>query len=107
MRRLWFGLSAGAAGLMLLSAAPPARADEGSSGAGQQGDKQEEQQIEAQFAKTPDLQNNRIDVKVDDGIAVLEGTVDSQREKKEAQQLAHVDGILGVNNRLQVRGAGK
>jgi hypothetical protein len=44
---------------------------------------------------------------VDDGIAVLEGTVDSQREKKEAQQLAHVDGILGVNNRLEVRGAGK
>jgi len=50
---------------------------------------------------------HRIDVHVDDGIAVLEGTVDSKQEKKEAQQLAHVDGILGVNNRLAVRGAGK
>ena len=44
---------------------------------------------------------------VDDGIAVLEGTVDSTREKKEAQRLAHVDGILGVSNRLHVRGAAK
>jgi osmotically-inducible protein OsmY len=105
MRRLWFGLSVGAAGLMLLGAA--ARADESSVGAETQADKNEEQQIRAQFAKTPDLENNRIDVKVDDGIAVLEGTVDSQREKKEAQRLAHVEGILGVNNRLQVRGAGK
>jgi hypothetical protein len=38
---------------------------------------------------------------------VLEGTVDSQKEKKEAQQLAHVDGILGVNNRLEVRVSAK
>jgi hypothetical protein len=44
---------------------------------------------------------------VDDGIAVLEGTVDSEREKKEAQRLAHVEGVLGVNNRLHVRGTGK
>jgi len=38
---------------------------------------------------------------------VLEGTVDSQREKKEATSLANVDGILGVNNRLHVRGPEK
>jgi osmotically-inducible protein OsmY len=82
---------------------PRAVADESSTGA----DRKEEQQIQAQFQKAPDLENNHIAVTVDDGIAVLEGTVDSQREKKEAQQLAHVDGILGVNNRLQVRGAGK
>jgi osmotically-inducible protein OsmY len=70
-------------------------------------DAKQEQQIQAQFQKAPDLKNNHIKVEIDDGIAVLEGTVDSQREKKEAQQLAHVDGILGVNNRLEVRGAGK
>jgi osmotically-inducible protein OsmY len=69
-------------------------------------DRQEEQ-IRAKLATAPDLKNNRIDVDVDDGIAVLEGTVDSQREKKEATQLAHVEGVLGVNNRLHVRGAGK
>jgi len=70
-------------------------------------DAQEEQQIRRELKKAPGLDNNRITVKVDDGIAVLEGTVDSRQEKKEAQQCAHVDGILGVNNRLQVRGAGK
>jgi osmotically-inducible protein OsmY len=88
---------------MLAGTGRLAVADESSSAA----DKQEVRQIQAQFAKTPDLKNNHIQVTVDDGIAVLEGTVDTPREKKEAQQLAHVDGILGVNNRLQVSGAGK
>src|SRR5262245_33100183 len=101
MRRMWFALST--AGLIVAGAGAMALADEGSTAA----DRQEEQQIRAQFEKTPDLKNNRIDVHVDDGIAVLEGTVDSKAEKKEAQQLAHVDGILGVNNRLTVRGGGK
>jgi len=103
MRRSWFGLSLGTAGLILVATSSRAVADESSTGA----DKQEEQQIRTQLQKAPDLKNNRIEVSVDDGIAVLEGTVDSAREKKEAQQMAHVDGILGVNNRLQVRSAGK
>jgi osmotically-inducible protein OsmY len=103
MRRCWFGLSLGAAGLILMGTGSRAVADESSTGA----DKQEEQQIRTQLQKAADLKNDRITVSVDDGIAVLEGTVDSEREKKEAQQLAHVDGILGVNNRLQVRGTGK
>ena len=67
----------------------------------------QEEDIRACFQQTPDLKNDRIDVKVDDGIAVLEGTVDTAKEKKEAQKLAHVDGILGVNNRLKVSGAKK
>jgi len=103
MGRILFRLSLGMAGLMLAGTGRMAIADESSSAA----DKQEVQQIQAQFAKTPDLENNHIRVTVDDGIAVLEGSVDTRAEKKEAQQLAHVDGILGVNNRLQVRGAGK
>jgi osmotically-inducible protein OsmY len=101
MTRIWFALSVAAAGLIL--GGSRAIADESSAAA----DAQQKQEIQAEFHKTPDLKNDRIAVKVDDGIAVLEGTVDSEREKKEAQQCAHVDGILGVNNRLHVRGAGK
>ena len=103
MRRFWFGLSVATAALILAGASPRAVADDSSAAA----DAKQEQQIQAQLRKAPDLKNNRIAVTVDDGIAVLEGTVDSEREKKEAQQVAHVDGILGVNNRLEVRGAAK
>lgn len=106
MRR-WFALFTATTGvvfgLTLGVATPRALADESSAG---DEDKQE-QQIRTKLEDAPDLKNNRIDVDVDDGIAVLEGTVDSKREKKEATQLAHVDGILGVNNRLVVRGAAK
>src|SRR5436305_7260455 len=101
MRRIWFGLSVVMAGLMLVGTSSAVAEQQ------DQKDQKEEQDIRACFAKAPDLENNRIAVKVDDGIAVLEGTVDSQREKKEAQQLAHVDGILGVNNRLHVRATEK
>jgi osmotically-inducible protein OsmY len=103
MRRFLSVASIGAAGLVAIGMSSRAAADESSRGA----DLKQEQQIREQFHKAADLENNRISVNVDDGIAVLEGTVDSVREKKEAQQLAHVDGILGVNNRLQVRAAGK
>ena len=114
MRRSWFALSVGAGALMVGAMSLRAVADESSAGtaadsnaAAESSNMKEEQQIQKVLQRTPDLKNNHIQVSVDDGIAVLEGTVDSAREKKEAQQLAHVDGILGVNNRLQVRGAGK
>lgn len=103
MRRVLLALSVATVGLIVVGTSSMAVADEGSSAA----DDKQEQQIRAQLNKAPDLQNNHIEVDVDDGIAVLEGTVDSAREKKVAQQLAHVGGILGVNNRLEVRGAGK
>ena len=103
MTRIALALSVAAGALILGAMSPKAVADQSSTDA----DAKEAQQIRTTLRNTSDLENNRIDVHVDDGIAVLEGTVDSQREKKEAQQLAHVDGILGVNNRLQVRGAGK
>jgi osmotically-inducible protein OsmY len=102
MRRFCLALSVAAAGLVLVGSSW-AVADDSSLDA----DDKQEQQIEARLQKAPDLKNNHIEVDVDDGIAVLEGTVDSARERKEAQQLAHLDGILGVNNRLEVRGAGK
>jgi osmotically-inducible protein OsmY len=108
MRRSWTGLSAATVGLIfgvgLGGASPRALADdEGSKDA----DDKQEQQIERALQKAPDLKDNHIDVDVDDGIATLEGTVDSQREKKEATKLSHVDGILGTNNRLKVRASGK
>jgi len=101
MRRLWLALSIATAGLVMVGTSS-AVADDDSTG-----DDKQEEQIEARLQKAPDLRNNRIEVDVDDGIAVLEGSVDSARERKEAQQLAHVDGILGVNNRLEVRSSGK
>lgn len=104
MRRFFGALSVATAGLMVaVGASRIAAADESSSSA----DAQQAQAIRECFRQAPDLANNRIVVKVDDGIAALEGTVDSQKEKKEAQQLAHVPGILGVNNRLKVAVGGK
>ena len=103
MRRIWLTLSVAMAGLTVVGMRSSALADESSSGT----EAKQEQDIRECFDKAADLKDDRIDVKVDDGIAVLEGTVDSAREKKEAQTLAHVDGILGVNNRLHVRAAGK
>src|SRR6185437_9328467 len=101
MTRMWFAMSIATAGLVLTVAGSRARADDSSAAAAATAE--EAQAIQTQFDETPGLKNRHIEVKVDDGIAVLEGTVDSQREKKEAQELAHVDGVLGVNNRLQVR----
>lgn len=105
MTRMWFAMSIATAGLVLTVAGSRARADDSSAAAAATADAnaEEAQAIQTQFDETPGLKNRHIEVKVDDGIAVLEGTVDSQREKKEAQELAHVDGVLGVNNRLQVR----
>src|SRR5262245_36936331 len=102
MRRFWFALPAAAAALTL-GTSSLALADDSSTDL----DDQQEQTIQARLERAPDLKNNRIEVDVDDGIVVLEGTVDSQREKIHAQQIAHMDGILGVNNRLKVRSAGK
>ena len=103
MTRIRFALSVATAGLVLGGMGLRAVADESSAAA----NAKEEQEIHVCFRKTPDLENQHIAVKVDDGIAVLEGTVDTMQQKKEAQELAHVDGILGVNNRLEVRGGGK
>jgi osmotically-inducible protein OsmY len=103
MRRIWFALSVAAAGLILGGTGSRAIADDSSAAA----NAKEKQEIQVQLENAPDLKNYNITVKVDDGIAVLEGTVDAIWEKKEAQRLAHVDGILGVNNRLEVRPGGK
>jgi BON domain len=101
--RTWIALSVVTVALMLVGTGAMAVADDRDAGA----DEKQAWQIWTTLGISPDFANNRITVDVDDGIAVLEGTVDSEEEKVQAQLLAHVDGILGVNNRLRVRGAGK
>jgi len=103
MKRVLLALSVAATAVILGVASPSALADESTKDV----DDRQEKEILAELQKAPELRNNAIDVDVDDGIAVLEGTVDSKGEKKEAQERAHVEGILGVNNRLKVRGSGK
>jgi len=98
MRRIWFVLSLATAGLMAGETSSSPAPIQPSAPA----DVVQEQEIRARLDGAQDLRNNYIGVRVDDGIAVLEGVVDSQAEKKEAQQLAHVEGVLGVNNHLQV-----
>ena len=100
MKRIWFALST--AGLIL---ATTSMAVAGGSAAGE--DELQARQIWWTLQHASDLEDNLIQVDVEDGIATLEGAVDSQKERDEAQQLAHVKGILGVNNRLRVRCPGE
>jgi hypothetical protein len=100
MRFIRLSLAVATAGLMLGASSPRVLADD------DQDDKQE-QEIRTSLQKAPDLKDDYIAVDVDDGIAQLKGTVDSQAEKRKATQVAHVQGILGVDNRLEVRPAGK
>jgi osmotically-inducible protein OsmY len=63
-------------------------------------------EIQARLQKDPDLKNNRIDVTVDNGIATLKGTVDTEAEKANASRLAMVKGVVGVQNQLDVGSVG-
>jgi osmotically-inducible protein OsmY len=98
MRRIWFALSVWTAGLILGTSSMAFAEKEPVVSA----DESQARKIWTRLRSAPDLEGDRIAVDVDDGIATLEGTVYSQQERKEAQQLAHVEGILGVNNRLRV-----
>ena len=63
-------------------------------------------QIQMRLQKNPDLRNNAIGVAVNNGVATLTGTVDTQAEKSNAARLALVGGIVGVDNRLDVGSKG-
>lgn len=103
MRRMLFALStAGLIGLILAGTTSMAVA-----GGSADADESQARQIWWVLQHASDLEDNLIQVDVEDGIATLEGAVDSQKERTEAQQLAHVSGILGVNNRLKVRHPGE
>ena len=90
---IWL-LSAGTAAPVLAQEAASARAH------------QQVAQIQMRLQKNPDLRNNTINVTVDNGVATLTGTVDSQAEKSDAARLALVSGIIGVDNRLDVGSKG-
>jgi hyperosmotically inducible protein len=62
-------------------------------------------QIQLRLQKDPSLKNNQIEVTVRDGIATLNGKVDTQAEKAAATRLASVSGIVGIDNRLEVGSA--
>jgi len=72
---------------------------------GKQGAKLE-QQIQSNLRRDPDLKNNQVSVSVDNAVATLKGTVDTDAEKSKAERLAFVDGITRVDNRLSVGSAG-
>jgi hyperosmotically inducible protein len=58
--------------------------------------------IQGKLKKDGDLKNNRIAVSVETSVATLKGTVDTASEKAKAEELAHVDGIVRVDNELEV-----
>jgi hyperosmotically inducible periplasmic protein len=63
-------------------------------------------QIQLRLQRNPDLKNNDIGVSVNNGVATLTGTVDTQAEKSDAARLALVGGIVGVDNRIDVGSKG-
>jgi osmotically-inducible protein OsmY len=62
--------------------------------------------IESRLRNDTDLKNNRITVEVDNGVATLKGSVDTQNERTKAEDLARVDGIVRVDDQLDVGSAG-
>jgi osmotically-inducible protein OsmY len=92
--------SLGAMTIWIMSAATaePALARE----AGSDRSQRQVAQIQMRLQKDPDLRNNAIAVAVNNGVATLTGTVDTQTEKSDAARLALVGGIVGVDNRLDV-----
>ena len=99
------GLGAMTIWIMSAATAGPALAREAGSGQAQQ----QVARIQRRLQENPDLRNNQIDVTVDNGVATLTGTVDTQTERSDAARLALVSGIVGVDNRLDVgsKGAGR
>lgn len=59
-------------------------------------------EIRTKLSKDGDLKNNKIDVTVDNGVATLKGTVDTQEERSKAESLARVDGVVRVDDQLDV-----
>jgi hyperosmotically inducible protein len=86
----------------LLLAAVPARAQQ-ISGAEEA---KTQRQIVSALQNDADLKNNRIDVRVDNGVAVLKGTVDTASERNKAGELARTGGIVRVDNQLEVGSRG-
>jgi osmotically-inducible protein OsmY len=100
MERLRHWLSGLTVGLALAAGAGPAAATSGPE------DAKLEKQIQASLQADRDLQNNRVDVRVDGDVATLTGTVDSDAERTKSAALAEVGPIRVVDNRLKVESVG-
>jgi osmotically-inducible protein OsmY len=65
-----------------------------------------EEQIQTRFQSDTDLRNNTIQATIDNGVATLKGTVDTDAEKAKAARLAMVKGVSHVDNQLKVGSEG-
>jgi hyperosmotically inducible protein len=89
-------------GLLFLAGANAAVADQVSG----KGEVKLANEIRAKLSKDTDLKNNTIDVRVDNGVAVLKGSVDTPEERNKAEALARVDGVTRVDDQLDVGSKG-
>lgn len=58
--------------------------------------------VEARLKGTDSLKNDKIDVSVDNGVVTLSGTVHSEAQSLRARQIAKIDGVTRVENKLDV-----
>jgi hyperosmotically inducible protein len=58
--------------------------------------------VEARLKSADSLKDDKIDVSVDNGVVTLTGTVGSLAQSVRARQLARVDGVTRVENKLEV-----
>jgi hyperosmotically inducible protein len=89
-------------GLLFLAGASAAVADQVPG----KGEMKLANEIRTKLSKDTDLKNNKIDVRVDNGVAVLKGSVDTQEERTKAEALARVDGVTRVDDQLDVGSKG-
>jgi hyperosmotically inducible protein len=89
-------------GLVFLAGANAAVADQVSG----KGEMKLANEIRAKLSKDTDLKNNTIDVRVDNGVAILKGSVDTPEERTKAEALARVDGVTRVDDQLDVGSKG-
>jgi hyperosmotically inducible periplasmic protein len=88
-------------GALLIAAAPaPAQQLSGAE------ELKTQKQIVSILQNDADLKNNRIEVRVDNGVAILKGTVDTESERAKAGELARTGGIARVDNQLDVGSRG-
>ena len=58
--------------------------------------------VEARLKSADSLKDDKIDVSVDNGVVTLTGTVGSIAQSVRARQLARIDGVTRVENKLEV-----
>lgn len=67
---------------------------------------QAQSEIQTRWQQDTDLKNNRLQAIVDNGVATLKGTVDTEAERNRAGKLAMVKGVTQVDNQLKVGSEG-